>query len=467
MKILLEGTREELIQVIPELGNSKTPIRLNKDNPDNLSVIGFYTTNSPNVIRANSHNIQHGCIPLPVHTVDLSSFEFTAMRTTYSGSTAEVIRTDPKPMDFQTFDPNGVWDNFVWKHRVKTVDCSSDENDNDISKPPEWKSGKDILGLFKGGIRLSSLVVDKTLMSPEEQERIKAIEAEFVKKDGFPDREFTVPKFIKKEDRTPEYQKYLDIEACSSYMFFLKGIFTEDIKTTEKDWEEIEGFISRIKKYLLDTIEDCIPIVFELTEEESSVIYSELNRKGIWKRVVYGDNTIRYVNFDTPDVYRDLNEDFKVIDEDGNVVEMNPDFDTKLGDAVFSPSEEIDCTNDEMDDTQKPLLFDGCNDKDFSGRIFTVPIENDDGSMEISDKRLFGFFTLWLRKVIKEYSLQSTESIDYEMNDIIDCACKHSHIGRVLGITLRRVIPNCNLFQTNKIINTLTQKINNRLNSCV
>ena len=29
------------------------------------------------------------------------------------------------------------------------------------------------------------------------------------------------------------------------------------------------------------------------------------------------------------------------------------------------------------------------------------------------------------------------------------------------------LIPNCNLFQTNKIINTLTQKINNRLNSCV
>jgi len=29
------------------------------------------------------------------------------------------------------------------------------------------------------------------------------------------------------------------------------------------------------------------------------------------------------------------------------------------------------------------------------------------------------------------------------------------------------VIPNCNLFKTNKIINTLTQKINNRLNSCV
>ena len=36
-----------------------------------------------------------------------------------------------------------------------------------------------------------------------------------------------------------------------------------------------------------------------------------------------------------------------------------------------------------------------------------------------------------------------------------------------VGAELQGVIPNCNLFQTNKIINTLTQKINNRLNSCV
>ena len=42
------------------------------------------------------------------------------------------------------------------------------------------------------------------------------------------------------------------------------------------------------------------------------------------------------------------------------------------------------------------------------------------------------------------------------------------YMGRREGVIKHdELIPNCNLFQTNKIINTLTQKINNRLNSCV
>ena len=68
-----------------------------------------------------------------------------------------------------------------------------------------------------------------------------------------------------------------------------------------------------------------------------------------------------------------------------------------------------------------------------------------------------------LKEIIGVLLAGRKKTIDYMAKKII----AHDAIKQPLEAHEQRFIPNCNLFQTNKIINTLTQKINNRLNSCV
>jgi len=80
MKILIEGTREELIQVIPELENNRFLSMYNKS-PDGKSVITLYTTNSPEA-RTNTIILQ------------LPPLECCYDSIVFKGSTAEVVHTE-------------------------------------------------------------------------------------------------------------------------------------------------------------------------------------------------------------------------------------------------------------------------------------------------------------------------------------------------------------------------------------